>query len=285
MFSIGFSTLGCPDYTVDEVIDIAVKNNFDGVEIRFLRGQVDLAQLEELSVERIDDTRRRFDEAGIHVACIDTSIRFTSPSADEQRARLELAEQNCRIAAGLGAPFIRVFGGTLPSGLESKEDRSRHLGAVARSLNEVADLTADQGVTTLVETHDDFCTSAAIEELWAEGVSEKVGILWDSLHTFRFGESPRETWAVLGDRIRHVHVKDSRVASPDQFDFALPGEGNTPLPEIVSTLVDNGYAGYVDFEWEKAWHPEIEPPEVAIPAFARYMAELMTPAGSSGAGE
>ncbi|HET7724460.1 MAG TPA: hypothetical protein VFK68_07460, partial [Propionibacteriaceae bacterium] len=65
-----------------------------------------------------------------------------------------------------------------------------------------------------------------------------------------------------------------RVASPDQSDFALPGEGNAPLREIVSTLVDNGYAGYVDFEWEKAWHPEIEPPEVAIPAFARYMAQL-----------
>lgn len=274
MFSIGFSTLGCPDYTVDQVIDIAVQNGFDGVEIRFLRGQVDLAQLEELAPDQIAHTRRRFDDAGIGVACIDTSIRFTSLSDEEQRTRMELAEQSCRIAVDLGAPFLRVFGGTLPADLTGTEDRRRHLAEVARALNSVAELTADHGVTTLVETHDDFCTSAAIEELWAEGVSDKVGVLWDSLHTFRFGESPRETWDVLGDRIRHVHVKDSRVASPEQFDFALPGEGNAPLPEIVSTLRDNGYAGYVDFEWEKAWHPEIEPPEVAIPAFARYMAQL-----------
>ncbi len=276
MFSLGFSTLGCPDYTVDEVIDIAVENSFKGVEIRFLRGQVDLSQLEELSVDQIDDTRRRFDQAGVDVVCIDTSVRFTSLSAEEQRAQMELAEQNCRIAARLGAPFIRVFGGALPGGVLSKEDRRRHLAGVARGLNAVAELTAAQGVTTLVETHDDFCTSAAIEDLWAEGVSEKVGILWDSLHTFRFGESPQETWDLLGDRIRHVHVKDSRVAGPEEFDFALPGEGIAPLPEIVSTLVDGGYAGYVDFEWEKAWHPEIEPPEVAIPAFARYMAQLTT---------
>jgi sugar phosphate isomerase/epimerase len=142
----------------------------------------------------------------------------------------------------------------------------------------VAELTADQGVTTLLETHDDFCTSMAIEELWAEGVSEKVGILWDSLHTFRFGETPRETWRRLGDRIRHVHVKDARVVTAEELDFALPGEGIAPLPEIVSTLVDNGYSGYLDFEWEKAWHPEIEPPEVAIPAFARYMAQLTSSA-------
>ncbi|MHB1008181.1 MAG: sugar phosphate isomerase/epimerase family protein [Propionibacteriaceae bacterium] len=277
MFSLGFSTLGCPDYTVDEVIDIAVKNSFKGVEIRFLRGHVDLTQLEELSAGQIGDTRRRFDQAGIDVVCIDTSIRFTSLSADGQRAQMELAEQNCRIAAGLGARFIRVFGGTLPTGLLSKEDRRRHLAGVARGLNAVAELTANHGVTTLLETHDDFCTSAAIEELWAEGVSEKLGILWDSLHTFRFGESPRETWDLLGDRIRHVHVKDARVASPEEFDFALPGEGIAPLPEIISTLVHNGYGGYVDFEWEKAWHPEIEPPEVALPSFARYMAQLTTP--------
>jgi sugar phosphate isomerase/epimerase len=281
MFSLGFSTLGCPDYTVNQVIDIAVKNDFAGVEIRFLRGQVELAQLEELSVDQIAETRRRFSDAGVDVVCIDSSIRFTSTSEDEQRAQLELAEQNCRIAVGLGARFIRVFGGTLPTWLLSEDDRRRHLAGVARGLNAVAELTANQGVTTLLETHDDFCTSGAIEELWAEGVSEKVGILWDSLHTFRFGEAPHETWRLLGDRVRHVHMKDSRVASPDQFDFALPGEGNAPLPEIVSTLVDNGYDGYVDFEWEKAWHPEIEPPEVAIPAFARYMAQLTSSADRS----
>ena len=27
------------------------------------------------------------------------------------------------------------------------------------------------------------------------------------------------------------------------------------------------YDGYVSFEWEKYWHPEIEEPEVALPDF------------------
>lgn len=281
MFSLGFSTLGCPNYSVDEVIDLAQSNHFDGVENRFIRGQVDLTLLEEFSADQIVDTRRRFDQAGIEVVCIDTSIRFISSDAVERRAQLELAEHNCRIAVGLGASFLRVFGGTLPTGPLSKGDRGSHLGDVAQGLNAVAELTADLGVTTLLETHDDFCTSTAIEELWAKGVGDKVGILWDSLHTFRFGEPPRMTWDALGDRIRHVHVKDSHVANADQFDFALPGEGIAPIPEIVSTLLGGGYSGYVDFEWEKAWHPEIEPPEVAIPLFARYMAQFTGAARSS----
>ena len=32
-----------------------------------------------------------------------------------------------------------------------------------------------------------------------------------------------------------------------------------------------GYAGYLSFEWEKRWHPEIEDPEVAFPRYIEYM--------------
>ena len=31
------------------------------------------------------------------------------------------------------------------------------------------------------------------------------------------------------------------------------------------------YEGYVSFEWEKYWHPEIEEPEVALPDFVEAM--------------
>ncbi len=283
MFSLGFSTLGCPDYSVDQVIDLARGSGFDGVEIRLIRGQVELAQLLEFSDEQIADTRGRFDRAGVDVVCIDTSIRFSETDADAQRAQVELARHNSRIAEGLGAPFLRVFGGALPAGPRSSADRRRHLAGVARGLNLVAGVAAESGITVLLETHDDFCTSAAVDELWSEGVRDDVGLLWDTLHTYRFGESPEATWARIGDRVRHVHVKDAHAATPDHVDFALTGEGVVPIPEIVATLVDGGFNGYVDFEWEKAWHPEIEPPEVAIPHFARYMAQLTASIPSTGA--
>ncbi len=36
-------------------------------------------------------------------------------------------------------------------------------------------------------------------------------------------------------------------------------------------LVRGGYRGYYSFEWEKAWHPEIQEPEVAFPHYAKLM--------------
>ncbi|QGN34088.1 hypothetical protein GJV80_16095 [Microlunatus sp. Gsoil 973] len=55
----------------------------------------------------------------------------------------------------------------------------------------------------------------------------------------------------------------------------LTGTGIAPLGDLVATLLAADFTGYVDFEWEKAWHPEIEEPEVAIPHFRRAFAEIV----------
>jgi len=39
-------------------------------------------------------------------------------------------------------------------------------------------------------------------------------------------------------------------------------------------LTSSGYNGYYAFEWEKKWHPEIEEPETAFPAYAEYMRSI-----------
>jgi sugar phosphate isomerase/epimerase len=270
MFKLGFSTLGCPAYTVEQVAALARDNGFDGVEIRFIRNVVDLSTLEEFSAARIAETRKLFDDAGVEVSCIDTSVRFASADPGERTAQLELAKINCEIANGLGARYIRVFGGPLPKGA----DLADQLGGVADGLSAVAEESWTAGVETLLETHDDFCTSETVGML-LERSSDRLAVLWDFLHTYRHGETAAQTWQALGDRIRQVHVKDAHVATPERFDFALTGTGIAPIGELVDTLVQADFGGYLDFEWEKAWHPEIEEPEVAIPHFRSAIDEII----------
>jgi sugar phosphate isomerase/epimerase len=50
----------------------------------------------------------------------------------------------------------------------------------------------------------------------------------------------------------------------------LTGEGQFPLAEIRRVLETINYNGFLSFEWEKKWHPEIEVPEIAIPHFANW---------------
>ena len=127
------------------------------------------------------------------------------------------------------------------------------------------------GLTSLLETHDDFSRSPSILDLYARGMSGKVEVLWDTLHSYRHGERADETWAALGPRMRLVHVKDATVATPETFDFALTGGGRVPVRGFIDLLGAKGYDGFVNFEWEKGWHPEIAEPEIALPHFMQWV--------------
>ena len=268
MITYGFSTIGCPSFDIPQVIELATANGFKGIEIRFLRGTVDLLSLPEFTTG-IAETRRRFDDAGIKVVGINTGVRMVSLDPVVRKQQLEAARAQLAIALMLGADYLRVFGGPVPA----EQDRERTLDAVAQGLGEIAELTAASGVTSLIETHDSFCKADSILDLYRRGASDKLEVLWDTLHSHRHGDSGEETWSKLGKRIRLVHVKDAYTATPEKFDFALTGEGNVPVTGFLDLLERENYDGYVNFEWEKGWHPEIAGPEVAIPHFAKFIAD------------
>lgn len=265
----GFSTLGCPNYTADQVIALAKDNGFDGVELRFLEGTVDLPSLSTFSADGLIDLRKRFEDAGVAVACIDTSVRMTSLDPDARAQQFEDARAHAKIGEALGAKYLRVFGGPIPK----EQDMEQSLDAIAQGLREVADMTQEFGVTSLLETHDEFCQSPAILDLYSRGVSENLGILWDTLHTYRHGETAQYSWEQLGSRTKIVHVKDANIATPSGFDFALTGEGTVPILSFIEVLKAAEFDGWVNFEWEKGWHPEIQEPEIAIPHFAAYLSQ------------
>jgi len=53
-----------------------------------------------------------------------------------------------------------------------------------------------------------------------------------------------------------------------------------PVKRQVKLLANAGFAGRYSFEWEKAWHTEIEEPEVAIADFARVIAQYLPAAAT-----
>lgn len=268
MITYGFSTIGCPSFDIPQVVELARANGFKGVEIRFLRGTVDLASLPEFTSE-IAETRSRFDEAGIEVVGINTGVRMVSLDPQVREQQMAAARANLEIAQALGAGYLRLFGGPIPA----DQDRERTLDAIAEGLGTIADMTHAGGVQSLIETHDAFCRADSVLDLYRRGTSDKLGVLWDTLHSYRHGESGEESWSKLSDRIRLVHVKDANVATAETFDFALTGEGKVPVKGFLDLLEREGYDGYINFEWEKGWHPEIAGPEIAIPHFARYIAD------------
>ena len=54
-----------------------------------------------------------------------------------------------------------------------------------------------------------------------------------------------------------------------------PGSGQLPLDEAIVLLKERGYEGWVMFEHEKRWHPELEEPEEIFPVFSAWAGGLI----------
>jgi len=272
---LSFSTLGCPSWSLERVLDVAGREGYDGVELRFLEGDDALWARPELSGRRLGEARRRLRDAGLAVSCVDTRCSFHDPDRSARARSCAEALRSLELAAQLGAKGIRVFGDRIQPGADLAATR----GWIADSLQMLARTGERMGVEVWIESHGDFARAADTLSLF-EGVSSgAAGVVWDPANAFEAGETPHDAPGVLGERIRHVHLKDVKRApgtgGGPSWTPALVGEGDFPAAEVLAILHGRGYGGFVSFEWEKRWHPSIEEPEVALPRFMRWASGVL----------
>lgn len=266
---LAFSSLGCPDYTFDQIVAAASRHGYQGFSVRTVAGTTDLLSLPEFSSD-VASTRRKLSDAGLELLCVSTGVRFTSESASERQSQLSEAKGYIDLAAELGSPFVRIFGGPI----KPEMDRGVTMANVERGFRASAEHAATRGVDVLLETHDTFATGRASRDLLDRIGHPRAGAIWDILHSLRYGEQFSETVSLLGPHIKNVHLKDSSDYDENHFDIKLCGEGTVPIRESLRLLDGIGYEGFYEFEWEKGWHPEIPTAEVAFPHFVTFIHEL-----------
>lgn len=271
-FPLSFTTLGCPAWSWAEICDRAGEYGYQGIELRGIGDEMDMTKTAPFAAGKVQETKRELADRGLGISCVDTSCRLHEP---DNSAGKDEARRHIDLAAELDAKSIRVFGDKIPAG----ESEDAVVDRVAAGLLELGEYADGTGVSVLVESHGDFSESGPLLKLLQRAQHDSVGVLWDSHHPYRlFHEPVAQTYRDLADRIRHVHVKDS-VPDGGGGSYRLPGEGDVPLAEILALLDGGGYDGWLSFEWEKRWHPEIDEPEVAFPAFVRTIRALEAAAG------
>jgi sugar phosphate isomerase/epimerase len=272
---LSFSTLGCPAWSLPAVIDAAGRLGYDGVELRFLEGDDALWARPELTGAGLRDSLARLRDAGLEVSCVDTRSFFHHPEPAAREAALDEAVRSIELAARLGASGIRVFGDCVQPGQDAETTR----GWIADALARLGEAARPHGVEVWIESHGDFAAAPDTVRVLPADRAAGVGVLWDPANAFETGEAPADGLAVLGDRVRHVHLKDvARETAKDGrrgWVPRLPGRGEFAPERVLAALRAHGYDRWVSFEWEKRWHPGLEEPEVALPHFVRWAARAM----------
>lgn len=272
MLKLSFTTLGCPSWTLSQIVNNASTMGYDAVDFRGLEEHLDITSSPAFNSE-LSTTRQMFADANLAISGIATSARFAITEETELLKNYDEARRNMDLAAELGVRYLRVYGGRVPDG------HTVHtiLPFLIENLRTIGDEADKRDVTLVLETHDDWTDSAVFRGLMQKVNHSRIRVLWDLHHPYRAnGESPQTTYANIGRYTASIHVKDSIITPDGGHQYVLLGEGDVPLKNMLDLLVSGGYDGYAILEWEKRWIPELPEPEIAFPQYVTQMRKWLS---------
>jgi sugar phosphate isomerase/epimerase len=266
----GFSTISCPTWDFDTIVARAKEYGYDGVEVR---GFLNESVLTAANVFLTDaaKVRRTFEDAGIEICCLASSIAMTQHRRTDKRLAGDL-KMFVDTAREVGCAMVKIFD------TQVKPGQSRASTGVIFGdwLLPLADYAAERDIVIVVENALSF---RAAKEMWAivDRLNHpSIGVCWDVFNASMIGETPWQSVPVLNNRILYTQVKDAKLGALGATYTKL-GEGDVPVRKFLTRLRGVGYTGYVTLEWEKAWLPNLAEPEEILPDSITKLREWTKP--------
>lgn len=265
-------TMGTPEYSLEQAIDLFKDIGLDGIEIIVQNGYK-CGFEEEINEHRINAIAQIVKEAGMQVSCLTPYYtNINSLNAKERKKDIDGIEKVIHMAAICGAPFIRIYGGKF--GEDDTENEFEMEEKLIDSMKALGAAAKNHNVTLVLENH--FHTMTAIASKTANIVKKishpNVGILYDQANLALLrAEDFKVAIPLLAEYIKYVHVKDliykegnkefksdhvSDISKDDRITSSrILGEGILPWKEIIKDLRGIKYSGWLSLEYERRWAP------------------------------
>ncbi len=230
------------------------------------------------------DSRRRDLRQATHLAGL-SSIAVTaypnliSGDPAEHARSIAAIVEHVQLASDLDAPAVRVFLGIANDGASVQELRRRAIAGLEEALRR----TSGVSVALAIEPHDDHVRARHVRPVLDAVADPRLGVVWDIANAWSAGERPGAGLAAYAGRIVWVQVKDGTGRARD-WRLCELGTGEVPLSAALADLVATSTARGdpmppISLEWERAWHPELAPADVALPVARRWLAERLAGVG------
>jgi sugar phosphate isomerase/epimerase len=177
---LSFTTLGCPDWTLRQIVENAAQMGYDGVDLRGLQDEIDISKTREFTTG-LNGTKALFADHGVAISGIAISARYAVVDAAEKERHFDETRRNMELAARLGAHILRVYGGKVPEG----HTVDSIMPTLVENLRQIGDEAEQYDVTLALETHDDWTDSSVFRRLMDEANHPRVRVLWDLHHPYR----------------------------------------------------------------------------------------------------
>ncbi|MFT4211944.1 MAG: sugar phosphate isomerase/epimerase family protein [Microbacterium sp.] len=213
-------------WTLDEMIDIARRRGFAGLDFRCEYGNAHGVEIERSAQER-RAIRDKIQDAYLEAACVRSGARFDSPDPAQRTKAEDNAIRHIELAHDIASPMVRVCGNDLHPGV----DRDITLAGIAQSLQRLADEAASVGIELLLEMHGEINNWHFALEILRLADRPNLGLHYNSDHRDLVGGSIASTYQRIRPYLRHIDLHD--LAS----DF--------PYDELMALLRADSYSGYL----------------------------------------
>lgn len=261
LFSISYAGLWGQDrLDLGQFIEQAANLGYNSVMIAGKRPH--LSPLDTTS-ERIAEVRSRLDRAGIGCDVIGGYTDFSGVAAEEVpllEMQIAYVEGLARIAAALGAGFVRVFTAYEADG----HPPAVVWGRVVTSLRECCDRAASYGVTIAIQNHHDIGVhSEALLELLSDIDRPNCRLGFDAWSPALRGEdlfktarrmAPYAAITTNADYVRlprfryHPELVNYAPVGPDMVRAVPFGSGFIDYKAFFAGLCEGGFDGVATFE-------------------------------------
>lgn len=256
-----FSTVACPDWTIDKVADQAKAMGYDGVELRTL-GEAGGKIASDPALSDPAKVRAALAAAGVEPVCLSTSAALHHRELGASKTEYYEIVKYMETAAAIGCPLVRIYGLNVMPG----ENRNAVIQRIASRVPALAEKAVELGVQLLFENAGSF--SAAKEWWWLLNLVDHpmVGMSWNVANAAAADPNERGggmAVTMLNSRIKLVKVKDTKFG--EGVGFLPLGEGDVNIELFLKKLRGIGYDGYISVEWDRAWLPSLAPAEEYLP--------------------
>ncbi len=264
---LAFSTLACPDWPWPVIIDKAKSYGYDGIEIRGVQSELIMPRSPFFAGEAWRESKQRASDAAIEIINLNSSAHLHETNPAGIRIQMDMIKRDMELAEKLDCPFVRVFPDRFPKELS----KAQALDLFVTRLSELAEFGNGMKTKVLLDAHGDLVYSTDLSYVLSK-MDGKTGLIWDYFNMFsETGEELDVMFENIRSSISLVQLKDGSVDQNGVHKYVLLGGGFLPKEKILTKLDEIDYRGYISFEWEKRWHPQLLPPEIALPDFIQKM--------------
>ncbi len=229
--------------TLEQFIDAAAEMGCDGVELTsyYWPENFDLAYLNKI--------KRKCFLLGLDISATSVGNSFTMPAGPDRDKQIEHVKQWITYAAEMGAPCMRVFGGSVGKDV-SREDA---LKWAIEGFEVVLPFAEKNGVILAVENHGGMpATADEVIRILDAVKSDWIGA---NLDTGNFRTA--DPYADMAKTAPYT------VTTHHKTEVAPAGKPKEPtdLKKIVGILRNAGYRGYLTLEFEGKGEPREVVPE------------------------